>query len=90
MQPTVTLYQFNSYCDNKKIDILESAGVYLELNRKNGPHKIGLFALHGFYVEVHYNRRSDQIDQLNAFSSLKRLDIYLAAVNIESAVLASK
>jgi hypothetical protein len=86
MYNTFTLYQFNALSDTNKIALLEDNGAYLDLSRIEGVYKVGLFALGSFYVEVFYNKQSDHIQKLNAFSSLKRLDVYLELISIRDII----
>jgi len=82
MQQLFTLYQFNALSEPEKYWQIENNGVFLDVYRIEGIYKVALFELHGFYVEVHLNTKTDRIAQTNAFKSVKRLDQYLGAIDL--------
>ena len=57
-------------------------GVFLDL-RTSGNQSILLFDSGGFYVELYYEHRLNQIVRLRPFRSTKPLSPYLDLMNIE-------
>jgi hypothetical protein len=78
----LTIQQFNQLSNPEKYAILEDNGVYLEVYRIEGPFKIALFALPWCYCEVWLNQKTDQLIKAFAFKSYKKLDPYIACINI--------
>jgi hypothetical protein len=63
-------------------ELLQS-GVYLELIRETHELTIELYALHDFYVEVYYDKKTEGPLDLRAFDSMKDLEPYLSLFEIE-------
>jgi hypothetical protein len=77
-----TVQAFNRLKNTEKYAILEDNGIYLEVYRTEGPFKIALFALPWCYCEVWLNQSTDQLLKAIAFSSYKKLDLFLDSINI--------
>jgi hypothetical protein len=65
-------------------DILLEYGVYLELIRNAPNLSIELYALYNFYVEIYFDKGTEEPLFLRAFNSVKELEPYLHLVEIES------
>lgn len=77
-----SIQQFNRLSSPQKYGILEDTGIYLDVFRIEGPFKIALFSLENFYCEVWLNQKTDQLFKAVAFSSYKKLDPFLAAIDL--------
>ena len=80
--PNATLHQFNRLSNPEKWAVIEDSGTYLEVFRMDGKTKICLFALFNYYVEVYYNQVNDRLIKAVAFSSYKRLDSFIAGIDL--------
>jgi hypothetical protein len=78
----LTVQAFNRLTNPEKYAILEDDGIYLDVYRIDGAFKIALFALPWCYCEVWLNQSSDQLLKAVAFSSYKKLDLFLYNINI--------
>jgi hypothetical protein len=78
----LTLCQFVALCEEERIALLGDHGVYLDVYRYSQGCKVALFKLWGFYCEVWLHKKTNKILNVNAFSSYKRLDLYLDQVDI--------
>jgi hypothetical protein len=64
-------------------EILSEYGVDLQLVRLTAHHEIVLYALDGFYVEVFFDRKTEELLFLKPFNRMKHLDVYLPMIDIE-------
>jgi hypothetical protein len=77
---------FESYkmlSQDLQAEILLECGVYLELIRNAPRLSIELYGLFGFYVEVYFDKGTEEPLFLRPFSSVKELDPYLHQVEID-------
>ena len=74
---------YKSLPQSEQADILLEHGVYLELVRQTSRVEIELYALDGFYVEVYFDRRSEEPFYLKAFRNIRLLEPYLTVIDIE-------
>jgi 16S rRNA U1498 N3-methylase RsmE len=86
MNETFTLNQFNRLSNAQKYALIEDHGVYLEVARLEAGQKVCLFSMfdNRFYVEVFYDQKKDRLLKASAFSSYKKLDLYLSEINIQA------
>ncbi|OLY91203.1 hypothetical protein SAMN05444008_11277 [Cnuella takakiae] len=77
---TILPYQFNCLDICEQIATTEKHGVCLDVARYEGSHKIGLFDLWGYYVEVWVDSRSEKVVKLYAFQNMARLDRFLIPI----------
>jgi hypothetical protein len=84
MTDIFTPSQFNHLSNPEKYGLIEDHGIYLEVYRIDGPHKICLFSLfdNTYYVEVWYNQKKDSLVKASAFTNYKQLDQYLAEIDM--------
>lgn len=82
MNQNFTARQFNNLSRFHKFALLEDPGVFLELNRIEGNYQIALFQLHNFYVELWLDMVNDKLEKAVAFSSYKRLDLFINEIDI--------
>jgi hypothetical protein len=73
-------YQFNCLEFREQVSITEKHGVCLNVARYEGAHKIGLFDLWGYYVEVWVDSRSEKVVKLFAFQNMARLDRFFIPI----------
>lgn len=75
--------QYKSLTQTEQADILLEHGVYLELIRQTSKLEVELYALDGFYVEVFFDRKTEDPLYLKAFKDLRHLEPYLTIIDIE-------
>ena len=68
---------------NKKAQILWMDGVYLNLVRHTKRMTIELYALYNYYVEIYFDKFTEDPLFLKTFQSCKSLDPYLPLVSID-------
>jgi hypothetical protein len=81
----ISFNDYQSMGQSRKAAILFSQGVALELVRETPRLKVELFSLAGFYVEIFYDRFTDDPLFLQAFDHIEGLDPYLELVSVEGA-----
>jgi hypothetical protein len=77
------MYQFNCLDEVRQIELLWSAGVLIG-SRQEGFHKILLYQIDAFYVEVFYQYFQGKMVKIKSFSGTDLLDPYLNTINIAS------
>ncbi|MFL5738738.1 MAG: hypothetical protein ACJ75B_00865 [Flavisolibacter sp.] len=65
-------------------EILWLHGVYLDLIRHTPKLNIELYSLFDFYVEIYFDKVSEEPLFLKAFKDIRKLDPFLEHVDIES------
>ena len=68
----------------RQAEMLLEFGVYLELERQKVQLNIELFALDDFYVEVYFDKISEEPLFIRAFSSVQELEPYLPLIEIDA------
>jgi len=81
----ISFNEYQSLGQTRKAGILFSHGVDMELVRETPRLKIELFSLFDFYVEIFYDRFTDDPLFLQAFGHSEGLDPYLQLINIDGA-----
>jgi hypothetical protein len=74
--------EFTHLSLHKKAALLYKQGVYIG-KRKQGQSVVLLYQLEGFYAEVFYRTYRREIDRISCFSGTRRLDPYLAGINVD-------
>lgn len=77
------LYQFNQLSVRERFAWIIEEGIYLGVNRYVKGHRVALFSLYGYYVEVYISKKTESIQKVVPFFSYKKLDAFLPEVNIE-------
>jgi hypothetical protein len=77
----ITLYEYNQLSKDEQGTVLWSQGRFL-VNRATTSHKINLYALDRFYVEVWLKDGGNEIDRIRSFSSSNQLEPYLSLIDI--------
>jgi hypothetical protein len=78
----VTLYQYNQLTEDEQANTVYQQGVLISL-RYSARHRILLYQVGPFYVEIYYNPRKSCIDQFKSFDNLELLAPYLEKINLE-------
>ena len=78
----LTYTEFQSLNEDMQTQLLSLDGVFLDLNRSRGKYHIELYALYSFYVEIFFDRLTEEPLYLKAFRKMKNLDLYLEMVDI--------
>ncbi len=81
------MISFNTFkmlsCD-MQAEVLLQWGVYLDLIRQTSELNIELYALNDFYVEIYFDKITEDPLFLKAFHSLEELEPYLSLIEIDS------
>lgn len=80
----MTLAQFQSMDYLRRLQAATKA--VCVAGRDEEHSKVLLFQLHGFYVEVYYNKHKSYISEISGFDDLDQLEPYLKKINIEELV----
>lgn len=78
----LTFKEFLSLDEDLQTQVLSLDGVYLELIRNCRNLNVELYALYDFYVEIFFDRMTEEPLYLKAFKNLKNLDPYLEGIDI--------
>jgi hypothetical protein len=78
----LTFEEFQTLDEDLQTQVLAMDGVYLELIRKVRSLNVELYALFNFYVEVFFNRETEEPLYLKAFNRMQNLDPYLELIDI--------
>ena len=81
----MTLYDFGILDERARVNLVYLEGVYLG-KRKEEDATLVLYQLHGFYVEISYQKYRYHIRRIRAFASTFLLDPYLDDMAIENLV----
>ena len=82
----ISFKAYRSLSIEKQAQILWEDGVYLELIRHTSKLNIELYALNDFYVEIYFDKSTEEPQSLKPFKKLKGLEPYLSLINIQSAL----
>ena len=81
MQGAPTLYEFNSFNKDEKVQVLCEFAVYL-CERPDANYRIVLYQISNFYVEVKYDTQKNKILEFQLFINTKLLEPYLKQIDI--------
>jgi len=79
--PFMNFQQFNTLSKEDQQSELLKAGVYLA-EREDGPFRIMLYQLDGFYVEVFFFNLYNKVAFLQSFTETDALHPYLSQVDV--------
>ena len=79
----MTIYKFNRLDAVNKVDALIHHSVLID-KRTDAGHRILLYQLDSFYVEVYYDIEYNKISKIKSFSSTSLLKAYLLKIDITS------
>ena len=77
----MTLYEFNMLEKEDQHSVLWEHGMHISA-RLEGTHKLILYQIFSFYVELYYSIEENKLTRLRSFSSVKCLDPYLPYIDI--------
>jgi len=77
----MTLKQFRSSSKYVQQQMIKHQGAFL-FERRSLDWNILLFQLESFYVEVYYERKSQQVELLKSFDDMDELDPYLRKIDV--------
>jgi hypothetical protein len=84
-ESAMKMHEFTHLSLHKKAALLYKEGVYIG-KRKRGQLVVLLYQVEGFYAEVSYRTYRREIDRISCFSGTRRLDPYLAGINVKHLV----
>ena len=79
----MTLYEYNMLEKDEQHSTVWENGTHIS-ERIEGPHKLILYQIFSFYVELHYSIEDNKLTKLRSFSSVKCLDPYLPYIDISN------
>lgn len=79
----MTLYQFNDLDELEQHEALWEHGVMIG-DMTDGEHKIILYQIFSFYVELYYHIEYNVLRKLRSFSDTECLDAYISQFNLNS------
>ena len=79
----MTLYEFNMLERNEQHSIVWECGTHIG-ERLEGAHKLILYQMFSFYVELYYSVGDNKLTKLRSFSSVKCLDPYLPYIDLSN------
>ena len=82
----ISFEKYQSMAQSQKAEILWLEGVYLELIRQTPLLNIELYALYDFYVEIYFDKATEEPLFLRAFQDPVNLEPYLSLVDIKDAL----
>jgi hypothetical protein len=77
----VTEDQFNRLSEDNQSNVIHKQGVLISV-RTTEEHKVLLYQIEGFYVEVYYHPTHNFI-KIKSFSGTERLQPYLKQISLE-------
>jgi hypothetical protein len=83
------MLSFDEYLEldeDLQTQLLSWDGVYLELIRGSRNLNVELYALYGFYVEIFFDKETEEPLYLKPFRNLKYLEPYLEMVDISDVI----
>jgi len=90
MNGMINYKQYKNLPQTEQADVLLERGVYLEMIRQTSKMEVELYALEGFYVEVFFDRRTEEPLFIKAFRDMKYLEPYLTIIDIDQLVGVNK
>jgi hypothetical protein len=76
----MTLYEFNVLDEMEQAEAVW-AGVFVA-DREDEQHRILLYQIDSFYVEVYYHKQHNVLIRFQSFSSINQLDPYLDKIDL--------
>jgi hypothetical protein len=74
--------EYSSLDEDLQTQILSLEGVRLELVRNCRHLSVELYALYNFYVEIFFDKKTEEPLYLKAFKKIKNLEPYLESIDI--------
>lgn len=79
----MVLNVFNTLPKKAQQEAVLAKGTFLA-ERADGPFKIMLYQLEGFYVEVHFFNLYNKVAFFSAFDNVEALEPYLESIDVSS------
>ena len=79
----LSYFQYKLLSQVEQVDLLLGDGVFLDLTRYMSNSYIELYSLEDFYVEVYFDKITEEPLFLRSFSDLRHLDPYLKEISID-------
>ncbi|MFN5324164.1 MAG: hypothetical protein ACK5C5_04525 [Bacteroidota bacterium] len=86
MSQHLTAAEFNLLSNDEKSWHLWHGAEFLMAYRTDS-HRVNLFHLNNYYIELWYNTTENRIDKIFAFRSLELLDPFLRYIELDAPVL---
>lgn len=80
----ISFKAYGSLKQDVQAQLLWSNGVYLELVRCLPRMNVELYSLYGFYVEIYFDKKTEEPLYMKAFEKMKYLEPYFQLIDIES------
>ncbi|HEX2606423.1 MAG TPA: hypothetical protein VHK91_03550 [Flavisolibacter sp.] len=80
----LSYHEYRQLNEDLKAQILSWDGVSLDLYRECSKCSVELYALYGFYVEIYFDKFTENPIYLRSFNQTDRLEPYLNQLNIEN------
>lgn len=74
--------EFNSLSKKNQFELLNNYGLFAG-NRQYYNHRVNLYSIHKFFVEVHYLPQENKIDFIKTIESEKVIKLYSDRVNLK-------
>ncbi|RDC58695.1 hypothetical protein [Adhaeribacter pallidiroseus] len=81
----MTLYDFNRGSQEERLAWTWQHGAYLSYRFHLG-HRIALYHLSEFFIEVYYQVQGNEVDYVRGFQSLELLAPYLAKIKLPDVI----
>jgi len=78
----LTYEEYLSLCEDLQTQVLSFDGVYLELMRSCCHLNVELYSLYNFYVEIVFDKETEEPLYLRPFEKTKFLEPYLEKIDI--------
>lgn len=85
MKKYISITDFNELSVDEKAWYLWHGATFLHVYEKPS-HRINLFYLNEFYIELWYNMEGNKVDNIRAFTSIDLLEPFLENIQIENII----
>ncbi len=83
MTKHISINEFNELNLDEKAWYLWHGATFLHVYEKS-VHRVNLFHLNNYYIELWYHIEANKVDNIRAFTSIDFLDPFLENIRIES------
>lgn len=73
--------EFNSLTKEKQFGLLNNYGLFVG-NRLYYNHRVNLYSINGFFVEIHYEPNDNQIDKIESICYETAIKAYSSLINL--------
>lgn len=77
----MTLYEFNILDENDKYQTTWDLGTHID-TAITDTHKINLYSINKFFVEVYYNPETNKLEDIKSFIHGHSMDKYTGEINL--------